>query len=206
MTSGRAVAADNASNTDLPLDREREVVRRARTDPDAFADLYRHYLPRVHAYAWRRTGSQAAAEDITSATFESALANLDRFQWRRSGFAPWLFRIASNEVVAHYRREGRSQSDRGQRAMAMLADDHHIDDHHIDGLQDLGNEGERVIQTLNALNERYATALELRYLTGLDHGEAAAAMDLARPAFAVVLSRAHKAYRKAAAEIGADDA
>lgn len=201
MTPGRAVAADDAPNASLPLERERELVRRASTDSDAFAELYRHYLPRIHAYAWRRTGRRAAAEDITSATFESALANLDRFQWRRNGFAPWLFRIASNQVVAHYRREGRSDGERGQRAMATLAQELHVDD--LDAVLD--TDGADVVRVLESLNERYARALELRYLTDLDHGEAAAAMGLARPAFAVVLSRAHKAYRRAALEGGSND-
>ena len=82
-----------------PLVVERRLVDRARVDPDAFSELYRNYLDRVHAYAWRRTGSREAAEDICAATFEAAYRGLGRFRWRSGGFAPWLFRIASNEVV-----------------------------------------------------------------------------------------------------------
>ena len=59
-----------------PID-ERLLVDRARSDPDAFAQLYRSHAGRVHAMAWRRLGSREAAEDVTSATFERA--------WRAMG-------------------------------------------------------------------------------------------------------------------------
>ena len=85
-------------------------MERARVDPSAFAELYRRYLPRVHAFAYRRTGAVEVAEDITSAAFERALRNLDAFTWRPGGFGPWLFRIVSNELVDHYRRTGRAAS------------------------------------------------------------------------------------------------
>lgn len=173
---------------------ERDLVERARTDADAFAELYRRYLPRVHAYVWRRTGSREAAEDLTSQVFEAALRGLPRFRWRPGGLAPWLFRIAANEVVAHYRREGRTGSDRGQWAMAtmteLVADD---------GFTDLVGDDDtaRVRRALAGLSPRYQRAIDLRYLAGLDHEEAARAMGLAKPAFAVVLSRALKALRRA---------
>ena len=48
------------------LHAERDLVDRARVDANAFATLYRQYLPKVHGYALRRTGSVQAAEDITA--------------------------------------------------------------------------------------------------------------------------------------------
>ena len=78
-------------------------MERARADPTAFAELYRRYLPRVHGFAYRRTGAVEVAEDITSAAFERALRNLPSFKWQPGGFGPWLFRIVSNELVDHYR-------------------------------------------------------------------------------------------------------
>ena len=51
-------------------------------------------------------GVVEAAEDVTSAAFERALRHLGAFRWRPGGFGPWLFRIAANELVDHYRRIG----------------------------------------------------------------------------------------------------
>lgn len=176
-------------------------MERAKTDASAFSELYRHYLPRIHGYAWRRTGRREAAEDITAETFEAALRALPRFRWGRGGFAPWLFRIAANQVVAHHRREGRPRSDRGQRAMAMLSEPVEPDSFtEFASLVAAGPGGDadavRIRRALAALTPRYQRAIDLRYLADVDHEAAAKAMGLAKPAFAVVLSRALKALRR----------
>ena len=57
-------------------------------------------------------------------------------------------------------------------------------------------EVQEVRAALAALTARYQRAIDLRYLAGLDQAEAAKAMGLAKPAFAVVLSRALKALRR----------
>lgn len=184
-----------------PPQNERELVERAKVDATAFGALYRHYLPRVHAYAWRRTGSREATEDITASVFEAALRGLPRYRWRPGGFAPWLFRIAANQVIAHYRREERAATDRGQRAMALTAGQA---DGAVAGAMEgeglarvlVQEEADEVRAALAKLTARYQRAIDLRYLAGLEQAEAAKAMGLAKPAFAVVLSRALKALRR----------
>lgn len=173
---------------------ERALVARATTDPDAFAELYRRYLSRVHDFAYRRTGSVEAAEDICAATFESALRALPRFRWGNGGFAPWLFRIASRQLVAHYRREGRARSDRGQRAAAVLASG--VEPAADEALTFMSADVARLRDAMDALNDRYQRALALRYLSGLEVDQAAIAMGLARPAYSVVLTRATAALRR----------
>ena len=178
----------------------------ARSDADAFAELYRHYVSRVHAYAWRRTGSREAAEDITAATFEAALRALPRFRWGRGGFAPWLFRIASNQIIGHHRREARPGSDRGQRAMATMTESATLDTFvelvgsRAGGLD--GGDADRLRRAIARLAPRYQRAIGLRYLADLDNEAAAHAMGLAKPAFAVVLSRALKALRRELERLG----
>jgi RNA polymerase sigma-70 factor (ECF subfamily) len=44
------------------------------------------------------------AEDVTALVFMKALEALPSYQSGRSGFAPWIFRIARNAIVDHYRR------------------------------------------------------------------------------------------------------
>lgn len=197
------------TNPPPPPANERALVEDARRDADAFAELYRHYVSRVHAYAWRRTGSREAAEDITAATFEAALRALPRFRWGRGGFAPWLFRIASNQIIGYHRREARPKGDRGQRAMAMMTESTALDTFadlvgsSAGGLG--GSDAERARQAITRLSPRYQRAVGLRYLADLDHEEAASAMGLAKPAFAVVLSRAVKALRREFERIEVED-
>ncbi len=172
---------------------ERQLVEQAREDPDAFAELYRLYVDRIHSYAMRRTGSRELAEDITAATFERALAGLHRFRWGSGGFAPWLFRIASNELVDHYRREGRRRGERAARAVDRIQGRVAVDD--LSTIE-TDSDTRAVRAALDGLNPRYQRALTLRYLSGLEHEDAAAAMGLAKPVFAVLLHRATASLRR----------
>ena len=173
---------------------ERALVARAQTDPAAFGPLYRRYVERIYAFAYRRTWTPEAAEDVTAATFERALRHLPRFDTDRAGFGPWLFRIAANELVDHYRREGRARSDRGQRGLHVLATDVVEDD--VDAIERDG-EVRETLEALGTLRPRYQRALTLRYLAGLSADDAAQAMGCSKPVLAVTLHRALGALRRA---------
>ena len=215
----------SGSSSPFPPADEQRLVERAKHEAGAFAELYRIYLPRIHAYAWRRTGNRDTADDITANTFEAALRALPRFRWGPQGFAPWLFRIAANQVIAHYRRESRPRSERGQWAMAVMTETTTTDQFADAGTGDwvgptrtglaTGGAGaasgfpgpvrpsgtDQLRQALARLTPRYQRAIDLRYLTNLDHEAAAKAMGLAKPAFAVVLSRALKALGRELARL-----
>jgi RNA polymerase sigma factor (sigma-70 family) len=174
-----------------PVD-ERALVDRARTDPDAFAQLYRAHVDRVHAFAWRRLGSREAAEDVVSATFERAWRALPDFRWKDGGFPAWLLRIASNQVTDHVRREARATSDRGQRALSLLAPPAAgaAADDMIEG------DDPELRAALARMNPRYAEALSLKYLAGLESKEAADALGVSAATFAVILNRAKHALER----------
>lgn len=173
---------------------DRTLVERARSDPEAFAELYRRYVRRVYAFAYRRTNAPDVAEDITSATFERALRSLDTFSWRNGGFGAWLFRIVANELVDHYRRAGRAAGDRARGAAFAL----HADDPVDPADEVVGRDAAaRLLDAMNGLNPRYQQALSLRYLSGLTAEEAAAAMGTSRATMAVIVFRATRALRRA---------
>ena len=48
-----------------------QLIRAARNDPDAFAELYRRHLRTIHAYLCARTPERAAGE-LTAETFAQA--------------------------------------------------------------------------------------------------------------------------------------
>lgn len=176
---------------------ERELVEQARTDPNAFAELYRRHLHRIHAYAYRRSGSQEIAEDVTAATFERALRYLDSFQWRPGGFAPWLYRIAANELADHYRGEYRGRSDRAQAAIRALHAPLSLEDEEIERVTErLDDPVGEVLEAMGRLNPRYQRALSLRFLSDLSLEEAAAAMECSKSAMSVIVHRALAALRK----------
>jgi RNA polymerase sigma-70 factor, ECF subfamily len=99
---------------------ERLLIEAAQKDPARFGDLYELNFERVYAYAIRRIGSRAEAEDLTADVFHHALANLQRFEWRGIPFAAWLFRIAANLIADRWQRSGREVSDEAEMESAQV--------------------------------------------------------------------------------------
>ena len=78
--------------------RELSLIDRAKTDPEAFGQLYEIYVDRIYSYIYYRTGSHADAEDLTARTFFRALDSIGRYVHRGLPFSAWLYRIAHNPV------------------------------------------------------------------------------------------------------------
>lgn len=88
----------------MPRDDDIEsLVKKAKDDPRAFAEIYELYFNRIYAYARYKVGNSTDAEDITEQVFLRALESLDAFKWRGYPFSSWLFRIAHNQVVDYFR-------------------------------------------------------------------------------------------------------
>ena len=92
-------------------DDERTLIEAAQANPARFEELYDRHVQRVYGFVSRRVGNRAAAEDLTSAVFEQALASLPTFEWRGVPFAAWLIRIAANAITDHWRRTARESGD-----------------------------------------------------------------------------------------------
>ena len=183
---------------------ERALVDRARTDPAAFAQLYRRHVDAVHGFAFRRSGSRDVAEEATSATFEKALRGIGTFEWRDAGLRPWLLRIASNEVAEIHRRRSRATGDRGQLALRALAPDERAGG--WPGADDApGLDLAAMHLALSRLPERYRAVISLRYLAGMSPADAAGELECSTAVLAVTLHRALKALRREMGHEADDD-
>ena len=78
-------------------------------DRPQFEDLYRAYLGRIYAYVRAQVPSSADAEDITAQVFMNAYQAYARFEARNTTPAAWLFRIARNATLDHFRAHGRRE-------------------------------------------------------------------------------------------------
>jgi RNA polymerase sigma-70 factor (ECF subfamily) len=178
------------------------LVEVAKHDRAAFAVLYRRHVDGVYRYAHRLCGGdQAVAEDVTSATFEKAMAAIGRFEWRGGGVRPWLLRIASAEVAGWYRTRQRT-IDKGaraagdfQRTQGLLLGGAPATDGPSGSRGPVDERADAVLDALAALPERYRDVIALRYLAGLSPAEAAAAMDCSVNTLNVTLHRALESLR-----------
>ncbi len=82
-------------------------------DSEAFAELYRRHVGRIHALSLRLTGNVDAAETLTQDAFVRAWRKLERFEGR-SRFGTWIHRLTVNLALDRRRRAALERSREGQ--------------------------------------------------------------------------------------------
>ncbi len=133
----------------------------------ALGELYDRYEAKIYSYIFRRTGDQSLAEDLTAQVFLKMLESIrDRKAWH-SSFSGWLYRIAHNLVIDHYRRRDRHSSvDIEETPMAGdLEDPTETAEMNIDA--------ERLRAAIRRLTDEQAEVVSLRFLEGYSIAEVA---------------------------------
>jgi RNA polymerase sigma-70 factor (ECF subfamily) len=80
-----------------------------RGERDALETLYLLHFDRIYSYLHMSVGNRHDAEDLTTQTFLKMLEAIGRFRWRSAPFSAWLFRIAHNLAMDHFRATRRWQ-------------------------------------------------------------------------------------------------
>jgi RNA polymerase sigma-70 factor (ECF subfamily) len=90
--------------------RVRGLVDRAQQgDRDALEELYLIHFDRIYSYLHVSVGNRHDAEDLTTQTFLKMLEKINKFRWQSAPFSAWLFRIAHNLAMDHFRATRRWQ-------------------------------------------------------------------------------------------------
>jgi len=88
----------------------RRLVERAQSgERDALEELYLIHFDRIYAYLHMTVGNRHDAEDLTTQTFVRMLESIGKFRFRSAPFSAWLFRIAHNLSMDHFRANRRWQ-------------------------------------------------------------------------------------------------
>lgn len=105
---GQEDAAREAGDTGA-RDEVRSLVERAAAgNVEAFGELYGIYLDRIYRYVFYHVHSRETAEDLTEEVFMKAWRKIGRYRWEGRPFSAWLYRIAHNHVVDHFRTSRRN--------------------------------------------------------------------------------------------------
>ena len=99
MTDGAAAAAQDPSDSEL-MSRVRDG------DLDRLADLFERHHRRLHHFFLRLAGRRNAAEDLVQEVFVRMLKYRHTFR-SEAEFAPWMFALARNAGVDHFRSRPR---------------------------------------------------------------------------------------------------
>lgn len=177
---------------------EATLVDRAKLEPAAFGALYDRYVARIYSYVMREVRNVEQAQDVTAATFEKALRNLHRFQMREMGFAPWLYRIARNEVAQLRRRDGRFRPldpEEEEGATSALLTGQMNERRPIESSLVVGERDRSLYAALAQLNDADRELLALRFIEQLPTEEVAQILSCSRNNVYVRLHRALKRLR-----------
>jgi RNA polymerase sigma-70 factor (ECF subfamily) len=102
--------AASATNASASAAEQRELVARAQAgERNALEELYLLHFDRVYSYLHLSVGNRHDAEDLTTQTFLKMLEAIGRFRWQAAPFSAWLFRIAHNLAMDHFRATRRWQ-------------------------------------------------------------------------------------------------
>lgn len=83
---------------------DKDLIEAAQVNLDNFKLLYKKYVKSVYRYCYYRLGrNKDLAEDIASETFVKAIEKFPSFEYRKKPFIAWLYTIAHNLIVDHYR-------------------------------------------------------------------------------------------------------
>ena len=104
-------AADTTTPTRSVSSQElgRLVQRAQQGHRDALEELYLIHFDRIYGYLHVSVGNRPDAEDLTTQTFVKMLESIGKFRWQSAPFSAWLFRIAHNLAMDHFRASKRWQ-------------------------------------------------------------------------------------------------
>jgi RNA polymerase sigma-70 factor (ECF subfamily) len=160
---------------------EEDLARKAITDADAFAELYRQHVTRVYRYHMAHLGNVKDAEDLTSQTFMAAMEGIRLFRGDGS-FAAWIMGIASKKRLMHYR---------GNRHEVPLEAAEHYPSPNLptDKAAMQRMRLESIAHALRQISSERSEAIVLTYFGGLSYIEAARVMKKNEASVKMLVSR-----------------
>lgn len=164
-------------------ERQQLVAQALAGDETAFGDLYEHYLADIYHYIYYRVSCRHEAEDLSEAVFLRAWQALDENPPDEVVFRLWLYRIAHNAVVDHYRARKKIV---GLEAAADIPDP-------IEGPEDVVASRENIAElhrAMQLLSQDHQEVLACRFIAGLSHTETAMVMERSEQAVRALQYRA----------------
>lgn len=123
----------------------------------ALGKLYDAYFERIYRFIYYRTSHQQTAEDLTEEVFIKAFRALPTLNGGPNKLSGWIFQIARNTVIDHYRKANPLVSIDEAENIAIDETDA------IDALQ-LQSDQHLILTALEKLNPEQQQVIRLRFL------------------------------------------
>ncbi len=165
--AGTAALSRGASSQEL----KRLVERGQQGNKEALEELYLLHFDRIYSYLHMSVGNRHDAEDLTTQVFVKMLESIGKFRWRSAPFSAWLFRIAHNLAMDHFRANKRWQPeeevpepDPGEGSAAEE-----------EALQSIGRQS--MLELIEKLSHEQQQVLTLKFVFNFSNAEAATILD-----------------------------
>src|SRR5881398_322402 len=162
-TAGTAALSRGISSDELA----RLVERGKQGNREALEELYLIHFDRIYSYLHMSVGNRHDAEDLTTQVFVKMLESIGKFRWRSAPFSAWLFRIAHNLAMDHFRASRRWQPEEevpepegSEESSAEEA-----------ALQSIGRRS--MLELIENLSHEQKQVLTLKFVFNFSNGEAA---------------------------------
>ena len=150
----------------------RRLVEKAQEgDRDALEELYLLHFDRIYSYLHMSVGNRHDAEDLTTQVFVKMLESIGKFRWRSAPFSAWLFRIAHNLAMDHFRASKRWQPeeevpepDPGEESAAEE-----------EALESIGRQS--MLELIEKLSREQQQVLTLKFVFNFSNADAATILD-----------------------------
>jgi RNA polymerase sigma-70 factor (ECF subfamily) len=162
-----AAAVNGRPHDDSTARVRRLVVSAQRGDRAALEELYLLHFDRIYGYLQLSVGNRHDAEDLTNQTFVKMLESLDRFVWRQAPFSAWLFRIAHNLAMDHFRAGRRWQPEEEPREDADALEPSAEDE----AFHAIGRES--MLAMIEGLSDEQRQVLTLKFVFDFSNAEVA---------------------------------
>jgi RNA polymerase sigma-70 factor (ECF subfamily) len=160
-------------------------------DIEAYGQLYQRYAERVFRFLYARMEDRQDAEDLTEDTFFKVWQALPGYRRQGTPFGGYLFRVARNVLIDHYRRNKRRP-----RLLALSENQLHAAEGNPAKHLAQDQQRQELRAALGRLSEDYRMVLSLRFFGELSSEEIGAAMERSPGAVRVLQHRALAALRK----------
>ena len=169
----------------------RKLVGQAQQgDRAALEELYLIHFDRIYSYLHMSVGSKHDAEDLTTQTFMKMLESIGRFRWQSAPFSAWLFRIAHNLAMDHFRARRRWQPEADVPEPPGEAEP----SAELEAMQSIGRQS--MLELIDKLSPEQQQVLTLKFVFNFPNADVAKILDKTEGAIKSLQHRALASLQK----------
>ena len=175
----------------VSTDHVRSLVDRAQKgDRAALEELYLIHVDRIYSYLHMTVGNRHDAEDLTTQTFLKMLESIGRFRWQAAPFSAWLFRIAHNLSMDHFRAHRRWQP------YEEVPEPHGSEEPsaELEAMQSIGRQS--MLELIDTLSHEQQQVLTLKFVFNFANADVAKILDKTEGAIKSLQHRALASLQK----------